>query len=40
MSSGLALIRLLKSAEAAIFDFKNKGYAKFGVAEGGGGWGK
>ena len=25
MSSGLALIRLLKSAEAAIFDFKSRG---------------
>ena len=25
MSSGLALIRLFKSAEAAIFDFKSRG---------------
>ena len=32
MSSGLALIRLLKSAETAIFDFKSRGNS-----EGGGG---
>ena len=34
MSSGLALIRLLKSAETAIFDFKSRGNW-----EGGGGRG-
>ena len=34
MSSGLALIRLFKSAEAAIFDFKSRGNW-----EGGGGGG-
>ena len=35
MSSGLALIRLLKSAETAIFDFKSRGNWE-GVGGGGG----
>ena len=33
MSSGLALIRLFKSAEAAIFDFKSRGNWEGGGGE-------
>ena len=33
MSSGLALIRVLKSAETAIFDFKNRGNWEGGGVE-------
>ena len=33
MSSGLALIRLFKSAEAAIFDFKSRGNWEGGCVE-------
>ena len=33
MSSGLALIRLLKSAETAIFDFKSRGNWEGGGVE-------